>query len=66
MTKRAGAFRRGQQVGNVRRDVDGGEAAFFVIASYEGAIGLSKAYRSVTLFGEFAAQLKVYLQALRP
>ncbi len=62
----AGAFRRGQQVGNVRRDVDGSEAAFFVIASYEGAIGLSKAYRSVTLFGEFAAQLKVYLQALRP
>lgn len=62
----AGAFRRGQKRGNVRREVDAGQAAVFVIAAYEGAIGLSKAFRSVSLFGQFAAQLKVYLQALRP
>ena len=62
---RAAALQRGQDKGNLRADVDCAQAALFMIALYEGSIGLGKAYQSKELYKACAAQLKTYLEALR-
>ena len=61
----AAALQRGQDKGNLRADVDCAQAALFMIALYEGSIGLGKAYQSKELYKACAAQLKTYLEALR-
>lgn len=61
----AAALKRGQAKGNIREDVNCEQAALFIIAIYEGSIGLGKAYQSVNLYRDCAAQLKTYLSALR-
>lgn len=38
----ANALLRGQQSGEVRRGIDAREAAFFIVASLEGCVGMSK------------------------
>ena len=62
----ARAFRRGQQHGRVRGDVDTEAAAAFVIAALEGAFGLAKNARSVEVFQECMGGLSQYLASLRP
>jgi AcrR family transcriptional regulator len=61
----AAALKRGQAKGNIREDVNCEQAALFIIAIYEGSIGLGKAYQSRDLYRDCAAQLKTYLNALR-
>ena len=61
----AAALKRGQAKRNIRADVNCEQAAVFIIAIYEGSIGLGKAYQSKDLYLDCAAQLKTYLMALR-
>ncbi len=62
----ARAFRRGQQNGTVRGDVDSEETAAFVIAALQGAFGQAKNAQSIEVFQECLGGLSVYLTALRP
>ena len=62
----ARAFRRGQQNGSVRGDVDSEETAAFVIASLMGAFGQAKSAQSIEVFQACLGGLSVYLTALRP
>ena len=62
----AGALRRGQDKGNIRGDVACNQAAIFIIAVYEGSIGMAKTYQSASLYRDLATQMKFFLQTLKP
>ena len=54
-----------QQRGLMRPDVDAGEAAYFIIASLQGATGLAKNAQDCAIFRAAAKGLVHYLQSLK-
>ncbi len=61
----AEALRRGQQGGEVRTDIDARETAFFIVASLEGCLGMSKNTQSPAAFRGCLGQLEIYLESLK-
>ena len=57
---------RGQRNGTVREDVDTLAAATFIVASWEGSIGLAKCERSTDVLSACRLGLERYLETLRP
>jgi len=62
----ARAFARGQQAGTVRNDIDPQEAGMFLVASFEGCVGLAKATQNMDNFIICRKQITHYLNSLRP
>lgn len=62
----AAALRRGQQEGSVRRDVDAGRVAAFLVAAVEGSFGMAKNAKSVDLLRSDLEVLAGFLETLRP
>lgn len=62
----AAALRRGQEEGSVRRDVDAGSIAAFLVAAVEGSFGMAKNARSVDLLRSDLEVLAGFLETLRP
>jgi TetR/AcrR family transcriptional repressor of nem operon len=61
----AAALRRGKTSGEVRRDVDIEETAFFIVSALEGCVGMSKNTQSVAAYRGCLAQLGRYLDTLK-
>lgn len=61
----AEALRRGQALGTVGKDIDPSASALFVVASYEGCMGMAKSAQDMALFETCAAQLFRYLDTLK-
>jgi TetR/AcrR family transcriptional repressor of nem operon len=61
----ASALRRGQQQGLVKGDVDPGETATFLIATYEGYLSLAKNSQDAQLLGTGLKAMTRYLESLR-
>ncbi len=61
----ADAFRRGQQEGTVRKDIDVEDEATFVIAVYEGYISLAKNSQDQKLFEGAKKRMVGHLESLR-
>jgi len=61
----ATALKRGKTAGEVRRDVDAGATAFFIVSALEGCVGMSKNTQSVTAYRSCLAQLGRYLDTLK-
>jgi TetR/AcrR family transcriptional regulator, transcriptional repressor for nem operon len=61
----ARALERGQAVGSVKRDVDTGATAAFLVASIEGAIGLTKTTKNRDVMRSHLEILADYLETLR-
>jgi TetR/AcrR family transcriptional repressor of nem operon len=61
----AAALKRGQKAGEVRRDADADETAFFIVSALEGCIGMSKNTQSVEAYRGCLAQLGHYLETLK-
>ena len=61
----AEALRRGQKEGEVRRDIDVQETAFFIVASLEGCLGMSKNTQSPGAYRGCLAQLGRYMEGLK-
>jgi TetR/AcrR family transcriptional repressor of nem operon len=59
------ALARGKKSGEVRKDVDAGETAFFIVSALEGCIGMSKNTQSVGAYRGCLAQLGRYLDTLK-
>lgn len=59
------ALRRGQAEGCVRKDIDTGAAATFVVAAIEGCLGMAKSGNDINLLYECGAGLTQYLETLR-
>jgi AcrR family transcriptional regulator len=59
-------LRRGQASGAIRRDVNPAEVATFLIATVQGAAGLSKNARDPEPFRQTCRHLVAYLEGLRP
>jgi TetR/AcrR family transcriptional repressor of nem operon len=59
-------LQRGQTEGAVRRDVDAGKVAAFVVASIEGSFGLAKGAQSQELLRSNLQVLSSFLESLRP
>ena len=57
---------RGQAEGTVRRDVDTGKIAAFVVASIEGSFGLAKGAQSASMLRSNLEVLSSFLESLRP
>ena len=57
---------RGQAEGTVRRDVDAGKIAAFVVASIEGSFGLAKGAQSASMLRSNLEVLSSFLEGLRP
>jgi len=57
---------RGQRNGTVREDVDALTAATFIVASWEGSIGLAKCERSKDVLSACRLGIERYLETLRP
>jgi AcrR family transcriptional regulator len=62
----AAAFRRGQEGGNVRGDIDPDATAAFLIGALEGMAGLAKTVGSRELLLDMSAPALVFLESLRP
>jgi len=58
------AFLRAQRDGHMRKDVDASEAAAFVIATTQGAIGLAKNAQATEVFSKSVRGLTRYLEGL--
>jgi TetR/AcrR family transcriptional regulator, transcriptional repressor for nem operon len=61
----ASALLRGQSEGTVRRDVDAGQSAAFLVAVYEGYISLAKNARDVDVLRVGIKSIIVWLRSLR-
>ena len=61
----AAALERGQQQGIVALDVDCKQSAMFLIASMEGALGMTKSQRDKAVYENCGKELKRYLESLR-
>ena len=57
---------RGQRNGTVREDVDALSAATFIVASWEGSIGLAKCELSTDVLSACRLGIERYLETLRP
>ena len=57
---------RGQAEGTVRKDLDAGKVAAFVVASIEGSFGLAKGAQSAALLRSNLEVLGSFLESLRP
>jgi AcrR family transcriptional regulator len=57
---------RGQAEGTVRREVDAGKIAAFVVASIEGSFGLAKGAQSAAMLRSNLEVLSSFLESLRP
>jgi TetR/AcrR family transcriptional repressor of nem operon len=56
---------RAQELGQVRPDVDVEAAATFVVAAWQGSIGLAKAYQSAEILRSCRQNLGPYLETLK-
>jgi hypothetical protein len=65
-TKFEVAFHAGQKAGTVRPDVEVEKLAAFVVASFEGIVGLGKNEQSLELVRSTLDVLLDYLETLRP
>jgi len=61
----AAALKRGKTAGEVRRDVDAGATAFFIVSALEGCVGMSKNTQSVAAYRSCLAQLGGFLDTLK-
>jgi len=61
----AAALKRGKTAGEVRRDVDAGATAFFIVSALEGCVGMSKNTQSVAAYRSCLAQLGRFLDTLK-
>jgi len=61
----ASALRRGQEEGTVRRDLDAGQTASFLIATYEGYISLAKNAQDVNVLRAGIKSIVGWLRSLR-
>lgn len=61
----ASALRRGQAEGTVRRDLDAGQTASFLIATYEGYISLAKNAQDVNVLRAGIKSIIGWLRSLR-
>jgi TetR/AcrR family transcriptional repressor of nem operon len=57
---------RGQEEGKVRRDLNAGKIAAFVVASIEGSFGLAKGAQSAAMLRSNLEVLSSFLESLRP
>jgi hypothetical protein len=57
---------RGQAEGSVRRDIDAGKIASFIVATIEGSFGLAKSARSGPMVRSNLEVLESFLETLRP
>lgn len=62
----ADAFRRGQDKGTVRSDIDPDSTATFIIAASEGMAGLAKAAQSRIVVRNGCASMDLFLDSLKP
>ena len=60
----ASTLERGKAMGQVRQNVACDEAAMFIMASIEGALGITKAYLSVDSYRGCLTQLQGYIRSL--
>lgn len=56
---------KGQAAGAVRKTVDAGETAFFIVSALEGCIGMSKNTQSIAAYRSCLKQLSQYLESLK-
>ena len=61
----AAAFREGQNRGWVRPDIEAQDIALFILATFEGGVGLAKNCQDPSLFARTIEQLRMYLESLR-
>lgn len=61
----ASALRRGQMNGQVRKDLDAGEAAMFCLAAYEGYMSLAKNAQDPEVLKSGLGTMTRYLESLR-
>jgi AcrR family transcriptional regulator len=61
----AESFRDGQNRGLVRLDVEAEDIALFILATFEGGIGLAKNSQDPSLFMRTVGQLRRYMESLR-
>jgi TetR/AcrR family transcriptional repressor of nem operon len=59
------ALTRGKRSGEVRKDIDSAETAFFIVSALEGCIGMSKNTQSVAAYRGCLGQLSRYLETLK-
>ena len=59
-------LQRGQAEGTVRKDLDAGKVAAFLVASIEGSFGLAKGAQSAALLRSNLEVLGSFLESLRP
>ncbi len=59
------ALRRGQESGQVRTDINIRETSLFIVAAYEGCVGLGKSSHSERVFKQSLNGLAAYLDSLR-
>ncbi len=59
------ALTRGKASGEVRKDADATETAFFIVSALEGCVGMSKNTQSVAAFRGCLAQLGRFLDTLK-
>lgn len=60
----AEALRRGQKLGQVRKDVDCTAAALFIISAWEGCVGIAKNMQSASIYRLCFDQLSGYVASL--
>lgn len=61
----AAAFREGQNRGYVRLDIGADNIALFVLATFEGGVGLAKNSQNPAIFTRVIDQLTAYLELMR-
>lgn len=61
----AAALRRGQTKGQIRADVKPDDVATFLIAAYQGTVGVSKCMRDPAIIGACTRSLGHFLETLR-
>ena len=59
------ALARGKKSGEVRKNVDAAQTAFFIVSALEGCVGMSKNTQSIAAFRGCLAQLIHYLYTLK-
>ena len=62
----AKVLKAGQREGSVRKDVDPGKVARFLVAAIEGSFGLAKSAQSPTMLRSNLEVLSTLLESLRP
>ncbi|MBT8131781.1 MAG: TetR family transcriptional regulator C-terminal domain-containing protein, partial [Gammaproteobacteria bacterium] len=60
------ALKRGQQNGQVRRNLDADQAAAFLVGAYEGCVGVGKCGAGTEVFTTCLKGMADYLHTLRP